>query len=330
MLRRLACVLAAGLALAACDIDAEITNVEKADWRPATEAPESWDAVFADPVPIEVRAFVTGEVLAGAGILIDPEVEGVPAEYKEDIWVPSVAFLVQHPMQGNLLLDAGLRAGDCAYSVLMVITIECRNVAGADPVSQLAREKIEKLDYLLISHFHGDHASGLGPILGRYEPVVLTTDAELEAVRSPMREASGYKADQLTANMKVETADAAFFEMPILGKVADLYGDGSLWLVSTPGHTAGHLSVLLNTTAGPKLLTFDAAHLAPTYEHNAPGDLGYDVPMARDSIARLKAFAEAYPEVDVIFGHEPTQWPDDEINVLVARGVAAPDDARTE
>ena len=40
----------------------------------------------------------------------------------------------------------------------------------------------------------------------------------------------------------------------------DLLGDGSIRLVSTPGHSPGHLSVLLRAATGPVLVVGDAAY----------------------------------------------------------------------
>lgn len=136
-------------------------------------------------MPLDVTAYVTGEVLAGPGILIDPDVEGVPAEYGENIWVPAVSYLVTHPSGQMLLMDAGLRAGDCAYRVVLLIEIGCRNAPGQDAVSQLQADGVEELDYLLVSHFHGDHVSGLAAVLAAYDPVVLTTRGELRGHPEP-------------------------------------------------------------------------------------------------------------------------------------------------
>lgn len=314
MIMRACLLVLASMILAACDIG-EITKVQEIEWRDAADAPANWDVVLAAPVELKVTAYVTGDVLAGPGILIDPDVEGVPAIYQNDIWVPAVSYLVEHPSGKSLLLDAGLRAGDCSYAVLVIVSIKCRNLVGQDVVTQLAADNVEQVDYLMISHFHGDHASNLPAVLAGYSPTVLTTDAELAAVQSRLRETSGYMRDHLRADMQVETIDSGFVEMPLLGNAADLFGDGSVWLLSTPGHTVGHLSALLNTAQGPKLLTFDAAHLAATYDFDAPGGLGADLGPARDSIMHLKAFAEAYPKTEVFFGHEPAQWADRGIRI---------------
>jgi N-acyl homoserine lactone hydrolase len=49
---------------------------------------------------------------------------------------------------------------------------------------------------------------------------------------------------------------------PVQGDV-DLYGDQSIRLISTPGHTPGHMSLLLRLRqTGPIILAADVAHYA--------------------------------------------------------------------
>ncbi|AOP36336.1 hypothetical protein A0128_20165 [Leptospira tipperaryensis] len=55
--------------------------------------------------------------------------------------------------------------------------------------------------------------------------------------------------------------------MPILGKSYDLFGDGSVWILSAHRHTEGEIAVLLNTTSGAFLFTFDSSHLRAGFEN---------------------------------------------------------------
>jgi glyoxylase-like metal-dependent hydrolase (beta-lactamase superfamily II) len=77
-------------------------------------------------------------------------------------------------------------------------------------------------------------------------------------------------------------------------------------MVSTPGHTAGHQSMLVRLRAQPWLFTFDAVY---TEEHWRAGKLGAvtDVAAARESLDRLHAVAAA-EGARLIFGHDIVQW----------------------
>jgi N-acyl homoserine lactone hydrolase len=108
--------------------------------------------------------------------------------------------------------------------------------------------------------------------------------------------------------MNIVTINGRLQKMPAVGYAADFFGDGSLWLIPTPGHTRGHLSMLVNTKPRPTLLTFDAAHLAADFELSIPPGAIVDQAAARDSIARLHALAAAIPDLNIVYGHEPAQW----------------------
>ena len=90
-------------------------------------------------------------------------------------------------------------------------------------------------------------------------------------------------------------------------------------LPDTAGHTRGQLSVLLNAAAGPILLTFDASHLEANFVHGIPPGYTVDREAAVASLTRLRALASAFPGMRVVFGHEPSQWPEGVFEQELAR-----------
>ena len=93
--------------------------------------------------------------------------------------------------------------------------------------------------------------------------------------------------------------------MAPLGACVDLFGDGSFWAISAPGHTDDDIAYLINSTK-PVLLTGDASHFAWAFQ-NGVAPRGWDkAGTARGyvSLERLRAFARAYPNVRLIYGHE--------------------------
>ncbi len=273
----------------------------------------TWDEVFAHPAPLRVTAFVTGWVQAGPEILIDASDPRVPAADRVPQWVPTVAYLVEHPSLGRILLDTGVRAGDCAFGTRPFFWVPCRATPGGDVVSQLHERGLSArdLDYVFLSHFHGDHASGLAALLETARPNpprLVTSRDELAAVRRGFRMRDGYIASMLQDDATVETIDDRLVPMPLVGRACDFFGDGSLWLVPTPGHTRGHVSAVLNLAGGPILLTFDASHLQAGFDLDVPPGVDTDETQARASLEHLRALAAAYPKMRVYSGHEPSQW----------------------
>ncbi len=78
----------------------------------------------------------------------------------------------------------------------------------------------------------------------------------------------------------------------------DLYGDGTIRLVATPGHTAGHQSVLVTPTNGPRvLITGDAVYSEDALVQRRIDGVGVNPARARASIERLRGLCCATPTV---------------------------------
>jgi hypothetical protein len=119
-----------------------------------------------------------------------------------------------------------------------------------------------------------------------------------ENLAAGCRRGSGRKAH-------LETLDYAGGEtLPPLGPSLDLFGDGSLWAISTPGHTPDHTSYLAmairpRSWSGTRA-TSDGRSSTTSPLGRGPAD---DV-RARESLTGLRRFAARYPQVRMVFGHE--------------------------
>ena len=86
----------------------------------------------------------------------------------------------------------------------------------------------------------------------------------------------------------------------------DVFGDGTFWALSVPGHTPGSTAYVARTPSGPVLLTGDACHTAWGWEHGVePGSFSSDRPRSVKSLAALKKLAVRHPSLDVRLGHQP-------------------------
>lgn len=84
----------------------------------------------------------------------------------------------------------------------------------------------------------------------------------------------------------------------------DLMGDGSLILLSTPGHTPGSLSMLVNRTGSASLLLIgDLAYDAGALErHQIPGT--GDKRTLISSYRKVSAFKDRHPDLLVLPCHD--------------------------
>ena len=96
------------------------------------------------------------------------------------------------------------------------------------------------------------------------------------------------------------------FALPTL----DLFGDGSVTLISTPGHAAGHQSLLVRWASGRRVLLLgDAAHIADQLdEPHTPQAFLDDAGTFRSTLRVLRAWLDENPDVLVIPGHDPELW----------------------
>jgi N-acyl homoserine lactone hydrolase len=87
--------------------------------------------------------------------------------------------------------------------------------------------------------------------------------------------------------------------------VLDLFGDGSVYAISAPGHTPGSVAYLIRSTEGPVLLTGDTCHTKFGWEHEVePGDFTADQAQNRAALLNLTALQKANPTLRVYLGHQ--------------------------
>lgn len=269
-----------------------------------------WKDRFKAPVQLKLRIMHTGEVHAKGNIHFNPQSPKFKSLPKEERFNPVFAFLVEHPDQGPLLLDTGLhhsfnesRFGN--FGPVLGTMVRGRTEPGKDVRSQLEAMGIRCGDirHVLISHLHLDHPSGLPYFAGSSYPEVYVDRDELRAAEAPFSFLKGYVKGHLKGiDIRPIPYDGS---APPFERVSDFFGDGSVLVVRTPGHTKGHSSVVLNAMDGPIFLTFDAVHRRSNIDEGVPpvGDYGE----AMSSMRKIESFLKEFPHVRVVFGHDPDQ-----------------------
>jgi glyoxylase-like metal-dependent hydrolase (beta-lactamase superfamily II) len=93
-------------------------------------------------------------------------------------------------------------------------------------------------------------------------------------------------------------------DLPPLGKAVDIFGDGSLWAISSSGHSAGHVIYLINGIERQVLFTGDACNDHFQFETGiGPGTHSSDLEGAQEVLEQIILFKERYPEVTLVYGH---------------------------
>jgi N-acyl homoserine lactone hydrolase len=229
--------------------------------------------------------------------------QGDGADYE----IPVPWFLVTHP-KGAVVIDGGLAVEGLAdprgywgaaidfYQPVMTEDQGC--------IAQLASLGIapEQVRFVLLSHLHSDHSGAIGRFPNATH---IVQRREYEYAFTPDWFAAGAytRKDFDRPDLKW-----LFLEGDATDDY-DLYGDGVIRTVFTPGHTLGHQSFLVTLrNSGPIILAADAVYTLDHWNEKAlPGFLASAVDTVR-SVRKLRALAEKLGAM-VVTGHDPKAWP---------------------
>jgi len=270
----------------------------------------TWKEYFKRPSPMKLYVLHTGNVHMAGNIHFNKKSPLFKSKPVDARFNPVLAFLVKHPSQGHILLDTGIHSSFATkasgnFGWLLASMVKVKASAGMDAVSRLAALGVSPGDisHVLLSHLHLDHPGGLPAFKSNTPPLVHVDTAELKIAHSPFGLFQGYIRKHLEG---FKTAPLAYSRrVAPFDEVCDLFDDGSILVVKTPGHTPGHVSVVLNMQKGPLLLTFDAAHRRANLDEGIPTKGVYE--QGLESVRRLQAFVKEFPSMTVIFGHDPDQ-----------------------
>jgi N-acyl homoserine lactone hydrolase len=164
-------------------------------------------------------------------------------------------------------------------------------------LEQLAQLKIkpEQVKFVGISHFHPDHT---GQLASLPSATLLIGEREWAALTAPKPMAGANVAGftpWISGGSKVEPQPAD----------KDVFGDGTVVILRTPGHTPGHQSLLVRLKEkGPVILLGDLAHFHENYQANGVPGFNYDRAETLASLDRIKQI-EKNLKATVIIQHDP-------------------------
>ncbi|KIX05601.1 uncharacterized protein Z518_06473 [Rhinocladiella mackenziei CBS 650.93] len=165
--------------------------------------------------------------------------------------VPSFSFFIEHPSGRRVLFDLGVRRDWWNLSPVLARRMK---VGGwktdvSTDVSEILEEHhvpLQSIDTVIWSHWHWDHIGDMSKFPAGTN--LLTGPGFVEAFipgypaneNSPIQE-SDYSGRTL---IEIEEFERQIGDIP----AHDFFGDGSFYLLWTPGHAIGHLSALARTS----------------------------------------------------------------------------------
>ena len=232
------------------------------------------------------------------------------------VTIPIPAYVIRHPSFGPFLIDTGLHASVASRPVENLGRFfggrgGARIEPGQDLPAQLRDRGIDAKTVRLIvmTHMHFDHTSGMSQFPGT---TFVISEEEWEAASTDSRPLlRGYRPSHFDYAFDYRTVSYdgdAIGSYAAFGRTFDLFGDGSVRLASTPGHSAGHQSVICRLRDRDLVIAGDAIYtigqLADAPEPPRPVDRHN----WRRSMRELRQFAQTYPQAVILPGHDPDHW----------------------
>jgi N-acyl homoserine lactone hydrolase len=225
--------------------------------------------------------------------------------------IPILSFLVEHPGAGALLVDTGLHPSVAVepkgavgrYGGLLFKDIRLGPEESAPAQLRALDRPPAEIGTVVMTHLHGDHAGAIS----EFPDATFVLDAHEWQAAAEGGDREGYVRRQFDHAFDYRLVD---FDGPTadsftsFGRAVDLFGDGSVRLVSTPGHSAGHLSVVLRLAGGEALLCGDAAYTRAAVERRTVPYVVADEHRYLRSLREIELYLEQTPDALVVPGHE--------------------------
>lgn len=221
-----------------------------------------------------------------------------------ELTIPMPAYLIEHP-KGLVLFDTGLTPDaaedpEAVYGPLaQFLGIRFTPDQRLDRQVEALGYKLSDVTHVVASHTHFDHTGGLH-LFPDAKMYVGADDLRFAYWPDPAGQAFFRTAD-------LEPTRAFQWRQVPTGVDHDIFGDGSLVIVSTPGHTPGELSMVVRLPSRNFILTGDTVHLRAALEGEIPMPYDSDTAQSVRSIQRLKLLREA-ADATVWISHDPEDW----------------------
>lgn len=228
--------------------------------------------------------------------------------------IPVPAFLIRHPSAGAILVDTGLHPsiatdGGENFGRLATRLGKPRLEPGEDAPSQLRKRGIDpgELPVVIMTHLHIDHTSAISEFPNS---TFIVSETEWEAAThgsQPM--ANGYRRSHFDYAFNYRTIDfnrGGIDSYASFGRTFDLFGDGSVRLAYTPGHSAGHMSVIVHLSQRDFVIGGDTTYTQGQLEGSSPlPPRPFDAHNFKRSLQELRLFHNQFPDVVITPGHDP-------------------------
>ncbi|MBS2021426.1 MAG: MBL fold metallo-hydrolase [Deltaproteobacteria bacterium] len=303
--------LAAALALSLSSLACAATSHGV---RPSTlgtsSSSDALEAVIDQPGPVTLETIkVCDWVVDRSGLINLDHPKAKEAKLTDgDEPIQVYFYALHHPTQGLFIVDSGFEKklrddpSNSAFGWMVRKFADPAKMKWGTPLGDWLPQQREPLKGIFLTHLHLDHVGGVpDPPAGT---LVYTGPGDSADSKFSNLFVQG------STNRSLDGKDLIEWQFkPDAGKrfqgVLDVFGDGSVWALWTPGHTPGSVAFLVRTPKGPVLLTGDTSHTRWGWEHHVePGSFTSDQAQNAVSLEALEKLVAAHPKIEVHLGHQ--------------------------
>lgn len=266
---------------------------------------------------VRLRPLVTGEMLTPPGYADDAH-RGIGGRWRakdEQPWIPLQVYVVEHPSAGLILVDTGPPAAAAhdpraAFGRLGAMVYNIRTRPDQISAAQLRADGTDPSEVAIVILTHL-HVPQVGAVSEFPNSSFVVDNREWTAAQHRGAFKNGYIPRFIAHAFDWRLADfdaSNIDSFATFGRSIDLLGDGSVTLVSTPGHSVGHMSVVLRLGKREALICGDAAMTRASIDDGTVPASTQDEHNFKRSLREIRAYTQMTPSALVIPGHDPESF----------------------
>ena len=287
------------------------TSVNQGTGIPWTETITRLQAATAGPVRFQ-QVIAADWAVAREGLINIDHPKAIAANLKKgDEAIQIYFYLIEHPKHGRFIIDTGLgqvfrgKPESWPVSSLIRSFMNMPSLKVHKTTQEWLAEEKQPLAGVFLTHMHMDHILGSGDVPAQVPFLVGPGEATTRQFQNLVVQGS---TDRLLGKNRI--LRALTFPRPTNKdssglSVLDFFGDGSLYVIHAPGHTAGSLAFVAVSETGKHLVLGDTCHTKWGWQNTVPpGDFTADQAENAKSLEKLKALSESIGAITVHPGHQ--------------------------
>jgi glyoxylase-like metal-dependent hydrolase (beta-lactamase superfamily II) len=272
------------------------------------------DANASSKLPDRIKAGVAEKLFrldCGRSVANDESVWTPGENVGRTIEFSSTCWLIKHVGEW-LLWDTGVPETALndpkGWSTLPKLIVYHLDKSLTDQLAEIGLRPRD-ITRVAISHTHGDHIGNMGLFPNS---VILMQQAEHSWIHS--RDGADDNINQLMALARKLLGTPK--NLQLIDGDADVFGDGSVTLIATPGHTPGHQSLLVHLkNSGFIILSGDVVHSEENFEKNIVPSLNTNKAESIASMEKIRQMIATY-KATLFINHDKKQT--DKLKLLPA------------